>query len=185
MIDEIMLDAEERMQKSMESLTNALKRVRTGRANASLLDSVTVDYYGTPTQISQVANVSVEEGRCLVISPWEKPMVPAIEKALLASDIGITPNTSGEVIRLNMPALTEETRKDFVKKAKAEAEAAKVAVRNIRRDANGSLKALLKDKEITEDEERGAEDDVQKLTDKYVAQSDAMFADKEKELMAV
>lgn len=185
MIDEIILDAEERMQKSMESLLTAMKRIRTGRANPSLLDSVMVDYYGSPTQISQVANISVEEGRSLVISPWEKHLSPDIEKAIMASDIGITPNTTGDVIRLNMPALTEETRKEFVRQAKSEAETAKVAVRNIRRDANSSVKSLLKEKEITEDEERGAEAEIQKVTDKYVAKSDAIFSDKEKDLMAV
>ncbi len=185
MINEILKDAQARMKKSIENLHTALKRIRTGRANPSLLESITIDYYGNPTPVQQVANVSVEDGRSLVISPWEKQMVPVVEKAILASDLGITPNTSGDVIRLNMPPLTEETRKDFVKQAKSEAENTKVAIRNIRRDANGSIKNLLKEKEITEDEERGAEADIQKLTDKYVAEADNVFSIKEAELMSV
>lgn len=185
MINEIIDDARSRMDKSIESLHKALARIRTGRANVAILDSVTMDYYGSPTKLTQLANVSVEEGRTLVISPWEKPLVPDIEKALMASDIGITPNTTGDLIRLTMPALTEETRKDYVKQAKAEAENAKIAVRNIRRDANSDIKELLKEKEITEDEERQGEAQVQKVTDEFVASIDTILGEKESDLLSI
>ena len=165
MIDEITEDAGSRMAKSVESLKTDLTKIRTGRAHPSLLDQVMVDYYGTPTPIKQVANVVAEDSRTLAVTPWEKPMVQAIEKAILVADLGLNPATAGTVIRVPMPALTEERRRDLVKVVKAEGEAAKVAVRNIRRDANGDFKDLLKEKEISEDESRKAEEGIQKLTD--------------------
>ncbi|MEC8103837.1 MAG: ribosome recycling factor [Pseudomonadota bacterium] len=185
MINDIQKDAEERMTKSVAALVEAFKKVRTGRANPAILDNVMVDYYGTPTPINQVANVIVEDGRSLAINPWEKNLVPQIEKAILKSDLGLNPATNGDTIRLPMPALTEETRKDYIKQARAEAEKGRVSVRSIRRDANGSVKDLLKEKEITEDESHGAEDAIQKLTDKYIGQVDDLLAEKEKDLMKV
>jgi len=185
MINEIKKDAEERMSKSVDAMIDAFKKVRTGRANPAILDGITVDYYGSPTAINQVANVVVEDGRTLAIIPWEKPMVPVIEKAIMKSDLGINPATSGDTIRVPMPALTEETRKDYIKQARAEAEKGRVSVRNIRRDANGSIKDLLKEKEISEDEERKGEADIQKLTDGFIAQIDKLLEDKEKDLMQV
>jgi len=185
MINEIKKDAEERMSKSVDAMIEAFKKVRTGRANPAILDGITVDYYGSPTAINQVANVVVEDGRTLAIIPWEKPMVPVIEKAIMKSDLGINPATSGDTIRVPMPALTEETRKDYIKQARAEAEKGRVSVRNIRRDANGSIKDLLKEKEISEDEERKGEADIQKLTDGFIAQIDKLLEDKEKDLMQV
>ncbi|OOV88960.1 ribosome recycling factor [Oceanospirillum linum] len=185
MINEIKTDAEQRMKKSLESLTTAFAKIRTGRAHPSILDGVSVDYYGTPTPLSQVANVNVEDARTLSIQPWERSMIQAIEKAIMTSDLGLNPSTAGTVIRVPMPALTEETRKNFIRQARSEAENGKIAIRNIRRDANGSVKDLLKEKEITEDEERRAEDDIQKLTDKYVAEADTLLAAKEKDLMQV
>lgn len=185
MIDEIKKDAEERMVKSVAAMVEAFKRVRTGRANPAILDNVTVDYYGTETPIAQVANVIVEDGRTLAINPWEKQMVPLIEKAILKSDLGLNPATSGDTIRLPMPMLTEETRKEYIKQARSEAEKGRVSVRNIRRDANGSLKELLKEKMISEDEERAGEEQIQKLTDKHIAEIDSLLADKEKDLMQV
>ncbi|MDY7024786.1 MAG: ribosome recycling factor [Pseudomonadota bacterium] len=185
MINEIISDARERMSKSVDSLNDALVRIRTGRANKGILDPVTIDYYGTPTKVAQVANISVEEGRTLVISPWEKHLIPQIEKAIMASDVGITPSTTGDLIRLTMPPLTEETRKELVKQAKAEAENAKIAVRNIRRDANSDIKELLKEKEITEDEERQGEANVQKVTDEAVEKIDGILALKEEELLTI
>ncbi|WP_028304714.1 ribosome recycling factor [Oceanospirillum maris] len=185
MINEIKTDAEQRMKKSLESMTTAFAKIRTGRAHPSILDGVSVDYYGTPTPLNQVANVNVEDARTLSIQPWERSMIQAIEKAIMVSDLGLNPSTSGTVIRVPMPALTEETRKNFIRQARAEAENGKVAIRNIRRDANGSFKDLLKEKEITEDEERRAEEDIQKLTDKYVAEADVLLAAKEKDLMQV
>ena len=185
MIDEIHQDAEERMGKSLQSLVEAFKKVRTGRANPAILDGVMVDYYGTPTPITQVANVIVEDGRSLAISPWEKPMVSVIERAILKSDLGLNPATNGDVIRLPMPALTEETRKDYIKQARGEAEKGRVSIRNIRRDANSTFKELLKEKEITEDEARGAEDDMQKLTNKFIAQVYGLLSEKETDLMKV
>jgi len=185
MINDIQKDAEERMSKSVAALVDAFKKVRTGRANPAILDGVMVDYYGTPTAITQVANVVVEDGRSLAINPWEKNLVPLIERAILKSDLGLNPATNGDTIRLPMPALTEETRKDYIKQARAEAEKGRVSVRSIRRDANGSIKDLLKEKEITEDESRGAEDTIQKLTDKFIGQVDDLLAEKEKDLMKV
>lgn len=185
MINDIKKDAEERMAKSVASVVEAFKRVRTGRATPAILDGVMVSYYGVDTPLSQVANIMVEDARTLAINPWEKPMVPEIEKAIMKSDLGLNPATSGDTIRVPMPALTEETRKDYIKQARAEAEKGRVSVRNIRRDANGTLKDLQKEKEISEDEQRGGEEQIQKLTDKYIAQIDDLLADKEKDLMKV
>ncbi len=185
MIDEITKDAESRMKKSVESLQTELAKIRTGRAHPSLLDHVMVDYYGADTPIKQVANVVVEDSRTLAVTPWEKNMVGAIEKAIMTSDLGLNPATAGAVIRVPMPPLTEERRRDLVKVVKQEAEQGRVAIRNIRRDANSDFKDLLKEKEISEDEERKATDDMQKLTDKYVAEVDAALAAKEKEMMEI
>jgi len=185
MIDEIIQDAESRMKKSVESLRTELTKIRTGRAHPSLLDQVMVDYYGSMTPIKQVANVVAEDSRTLAVTPWEKPMVGAIEKAIMTANLGLNPASQGTVIRVPMPMLTEERRRDLVKVVKSEGEAGKVAVRNIRRDANGDFKDLLKEKEISEDEERGAEDKIQKLTDKYVAEIDKLLEAKEKEMMEI
>jgi len=185
MIDEITQDAESRMKKSVESLRTELTKIRTGRAHPSLLDQVMVDYYGSMTPIKQVANVVAEDSRTLAVTPWEKPMVGAIEKAIMTANLGLNPASQGTVIRVPMPMLTEERRRDLVKVVKSEGEAGKVAVRNIRRDANGDFKDLLKEKEISEDEERGAEDNIQKLTDKYVAEIDKLLEAKEKEMMEI
>jgi ribosome recycling factor len=185
MIEEIIQDAEVRMGKSIDSLHTEFKKIRTGRAHPSLLDQVHVDYYGADTPISQVANVTVEDSRTLAVTPWEKDMVSKVEKAIMKSDLGLNPATAGTVIRIPMPPLTEERRKDLVKVVRQEAEQARVAIRNIRRDANGDFKDLLKDKEISEDEERNAEERIQKLTDTYVGKIDKVLADKEAELMEV
>jgi ribosome recycling factor len=185
MIEDIKKDAQERMKKSVNAMTEAFKKVRTGRANPAILDGIMVDYYGNPTAINQVANIIVEDGRTLAINPWEKPMVGLIEKAILKSDLGITPATNGDTIRVPMPMLTEETRKEYIKQARAEAEKGRVSVRNIRRDANSDIKELLKEKEISEDEERKAEADVQKITDTFIKQVDELLAEKEKDLMQV
>jgi len=185
MIDEITQDAESRMKKSVESLRTELTKIRTGRAHPSLLDQVMVDYYGSMTPIKQVANVVAEDSRTLAVTPWEKPMVGAIEKAIMTANLGLNPASQGTVIRVPMPMLTEERRRDLVKVVKSEGEAGKVAVRNIRRDANGDFKDLLKEKEISEDEERAAEDNIQKLTDKYVAEIDKLLEAKEKEMMEI
>ena len=184
-IDEIKKDAKQRMHKSVEALAVAFTKIRTGRAHPSILDGVVVSYYGVDTPLKQVANVNVEDGRTLAISAWEKHMVPAIEKAILKANLGLTPSTSGDLVRIPMPALTEETRRNMVKLAKADAESARVSVRNIRRDANSDLKDLLKDKEITEDDEKRAIDAIQKLTDDYVAQIETLLQQKETDLMAV
>jgi ribosome recycling factor len=185
MIDEIIQDAEVRMGKSIDSLHTEFKKIRTGRAHPSLLDQLHVDYYGADTPINQVANVTVEDSRTLAVTPWEKDMVSKVEKAIMNSDLGLNPSTAGTVIRIPMPPLTEERRKDLVKVVKHEAEQARVAIRNIRRDANSDFKDLLKEKEISEDEERNAEERIQKLTDTYVGKIDAVLADKEAELMEV
>ena len=185
MIDEIVEDAESRMVKSVESLKTELTKIRTGRAHPSLLDQVMVDYYGSMTPIKQIASVVAEDSRTLAVTPWEKPMVAAIEKAIMTANLGLNPASQGTVIRVPMPALTEERRRDLVKVVKAEGEGAKVAVRNIRRDANGDFKDLLKEKEISEDENRKAEDRIQKLTDKYVADVDHVLEAKEKEMMEI
>ncbi len=185
MINDIKKEAEERMKKSIEALSHALNRIRTGRAHPSILEGIVVNYYGADTPLQQLANINVEDSRTLSITPWEKAVVPAIEKAIMTSDLGLNPNTAGAVIRIPMPALTEETRKNFIKHAKAEAETARVSVRNIRRDANTQLKDLLKEKTISEDDDRRAQDEVQKTTDKFVAEIDKAFSVKEKDLMEI
>jgi ribosome recycling factor len=185
MIDEIIADAESRMNKSIDAFKNELRKIRTGRAHPSLLDHIKVDYYGSEVPLTQAANISVEDSRTLMVSPWEKPMVQAIEKAIMKSDLGLNPNTAGMIIRIPMPPLTEERRKNMVRIVRAEAESGKVAIRNIRRDANSDFKELLKEKEISEDEERGAQDEIQKLTDKYVKDVDALLGTKEAELMEI
>ncbi len=185
MIDEIIADAEVRMGKSIEAFKNELSKIRTGRAHPSLLDHIKVDYYGSEVPLAQAANISVEDSRTLTVSPWEKPMVQAIEKAIMKSDLGLNPNTAGMTIRIPMPPLTEERRKDMVRIVRAEAEGGKVAIRNIRRDANSDFKDLLKEKEISEDEERGAQDEIQKLTDRFVKEVDALLGTKEAELMEI
>jgi len=185
MIDEVIEEAEGRMKKSIEALAVAFNKIRTGRAHPSILDGITVEYYGSQTSLGQVSNVSVEDARTLSVTPWEKDMVPEIEKAIISSDLGLNPSTAGMVIRIPMPALTEETRKAFIKQARAEAETARVSVRNIRRDANDQLKDFLKEKEISEDEERRAADNVQKVTDKFIAEIDKILGVKEKDLMEI
>ncbi len=185
MLNELKDDAKERMQKTVEALSHALAKIRTGRATPAILDAVKVDYYGSATPLSQVAQIKVEDARTLAVSPWEKSMVPAIEKAIMTSDLGLNPSTAGEVIRVPMPPLTEETRKGYVKQARAEAENSRVSVRNIRRDVLADVKSLLKDKDITEDDDRKAQDDVQKITDSFVAQIDTMLSAKEKDLLEV
>jgi ribosome recycling factor len=177
--------ADQKMQKSIDTLKADLAKVRTGRAHTGILDHVQVDYYGTPTQLSQVANVTLIDARTIGVQPWEKKMVPVIEKAIRESDLGLNPSTQGDMIRVPTPALTEERRRDIVKLVKGEGEDAKVAIRNIRRDANEALKKLLKDKACSEDDERRAQDDVQKLTDKFVSEVDKLIAEKEKELLTV
>ena len=177
--------AEQKMQKSIETLKADLAKVRTGRAHVGILDHVHVDYYGTPTQISQVANLTLLDARTIGVQPWEKKMVSVIEKAIRESDLGLNPSTQGDLIRVPTPPLTEERRKEIVKVVKGEGEDAKVAIRNIRRDANEALKKLLKDKACSEDDERRAQDDVQKLTDKFVAEVDKLITEKEKELLTV
>ncbi len=185
MINDIKKDAESRMGKSVESLKTELTKLRTGRAHTSLLDHVMVEYYGSQVPLNQVANISVADARTLTVQPWEKPMVQKIEKAILESDLGLNPATSGEIIRVPLPALTEERRKDMIKLVRQEGENTKVAIRNIRRDAISDFKGLLKEKEITEDEEHKAEDDVQKLTDKFIAKVDEALEAKEKDLMEI
>lgn len=185
MINEINQDAQQRMQKTVEALRQELQRLRTGRAHPSLLEHIEVDYYGSPTPLKQVANISIEDARTLTLVPWEKSMVRAIEKAILESDLGLNPMSAGEVIRIPLPPLTEERRKEMVKLVKNTGENSKIAVRNIRRDANGDFKALEKDKEMSEDDLRRAEDGMQKITDKFIAQIDAVLGEKEKELMEV
>ena len=185
MIKDILKDAETRMGKSVESLRHELTRLRTGRASSALVDHIKVSYYGSDMPLSQVASVAATDGRTLTITPWEKNMVAAVEKAIFASDLGLTPNTAGQIIRINLPPLTEERRKELSKHVSHEGENAKVAVRNIRRDALHQVKELLKSKDITEDEERKAEDDIQKLTDKYIVEVDKMLAQKEAELLQV
>ncbi len=185
MIDNIKKSAEARMAKSLEALGVHFNKIRTGRAHPSLLDGITVSYYGAETPLTQVANVNVEDARTLSIAPWEKQLVPDIEKAIMKSDLGLNPSTAGGVIRLPMPMLTEETRKGFIKQAKTEAENARVSVRNARRDAISELKTLLKDKDISEDDEHRAQDEIQKITDKYIAEVDKALAAKEADLMAI
>lgn len=185
MINDIKKTAESKMQKTIEAFKHTLAKVRTGRAHAGLLDHITVDYYGSDTPINQVANVTLIDARTIGVQVWEKNMAAKVEKAIRDSDLGLNPMSMGEVIRVPMPALTEERRRDLTKVVKGEAEDARVAVRNVRRDANNDLKTLLKDKDITEDEERRAQDDIQKLTDKAIKDVDEVVKLKEQELMAV
>ncbi len=185
MIADIKKSAEEKMKKTLETLKNDLGKIRTGRAHTGLLDHVMVDYYGTLTPINGVANVTLLDARTLAVTPWEKKMVSAIDKAIRDSDLGLNPATMGETVRVPMPALTEERRKDLIKVVHKEGEGARVAVRNIRRDANNHLKDLLKQKKVAEDEERRAQDDVQKLTDRHIAEVDKLLAAKEADLIAV
>jgi ribosome recycling factor len=184
-INDIKKDAEARMKKCIEALETALKRVRTGRANPAILDTVKLSYYGTLTPLRQVANVGIEDGRTLVVTPFERNLIPEIEKAIMKADLGLNPSTSGTVIRVPMPALTTETRREMTKVAKGEAENARVAVRNVRREANADIKELLKEKEISEDDARKGEDEVQKLTDRYIADVEKILAAKEKDLMEI
>jgi ribosome recycling factor len=185
MIEDIKKDARERMGKSIESLKQSLSKVRTGRAHPSLLDHLTVDYYGSEVPISQVANISVEDARTLMVTPWEKQMVQVIEKAIMKSDLGLNPATAGTVMRIPMPPLTEESRRNLVKIVRQDGEGAKVAIRNIRRDANSDLKELLKEKEISEDDERKAQDEIQQITNQYVTEVDKVIGEKEAELMEI
>ena len=185
MIDAIKQDAAERMQKSLDALATAFARIRTGRANPALLDGVEVDYYGTPTPIKQVASITVEEARNLLVTPWEKRLAPAIQKAILASDLGLTPASTGDVVRVPMPPLTEENRRDLVRQARQEAENARVAIRNIRREAIADFRELVREKEATEDEGRRAEQAMQRVTDQHVERADAALATKEADLMEV
>ncbi len=185
MLNEIKKDAQARMTKSIEALRHDLTKLRTGRATTALVDHLKVNYYGSDMPLTQVASVAVTDARSLTITPWEKQMVSAVEKAILASDLGLTPNTSGTVIRINIPALTEERRRELSKHVHGEGENAKIAIRNIRRDANQQVKDLLKDKAITEDEERQTADDIQKLTDRAIKDVDEVVKVKEQELMAV
>jgi len=185
MIADVKKSAEQKMQKTIEALKNDLGKVRTGRAHTGLLDHIVVDYYGNPTPLKQVANLSLPDARTIAVTPYEKKMASVIEKAIRDSDLGLNPSSVGEVVRVPMPALTEERRKELIKVVKHEAENAKVAVRNVRRDANTHLKDLLKDKKVAEDEEHRAQDDVQKLTDRYIAEIDKVLHAKEADLMAV
>jgi len=183
MLNEIVEDAKSGMEKSLGALEAAFKKIRTGRATPSLLDSIKLDYYDKPTPLSQVASISIEDAKTLAIVPWEKGIVQQIEKSIMESDLGLNPATSGDTIRVILPDLTEETRRDFIKKAKAEAENAKVSIRNVRREGNTQLKEFLKEKEISQDEERQGEEQIQKLTDLFVDKIDSTFEAKEKDLL--
>ncbi|MCP3908756.1 MAG: ribosome recycling factor [Oceanicoccus sp.] len=185
MIEDLKKDAEERMEKTLVALGTSLNKIRTGRAHPSILDGIRVSYYGSETPLSQVAAINVEDARTLSVVPWEKNIVPDVEKAIMKSDLGLNPSTAGAVIRIPMPMLTEETRKGFTKRAKQEAEQSRVSVRNIRRDILADLKDLQKEKEISEDEERKAQDDVQKITDRFIAEIDKTLAVKEADLMEI
>jgi ribosome recycling factor len=185
MIAEVKKNAEQKMVKSVESLKANLAKVRTGRAHPGILDHIQVDYYGSPTPITQVANITLIDARTIGVTPWEKKMASTIEKAIRDSDLGLNPSTTGELVRVPMPSLTEERRRDLIKVVRGEGEDAKVAVRNVRRDANAELKALLKDKKVAEDDERRAQEDVQKLTDRFIADIDKALQVKEAELLAV
>lgn len=185
MINEIKQDSEKRMKKTIEGLQGDMTKIRTGRANVGLLDHVQVDYYGTLTPLNQIANVTASDSRTILVTPWEKSMVAAIEKAILTSDLGLNPATTGNAIRVPMPPLTEERRKELIKVVRNEGEQGRVSVRNVRRDANTQLKELVKDKSISEDDERRATEVIQKLTDKYILEIDALLAEKEKDLMEV
>jgi ribosome recycling factor len=185
MITDIKQSAEQKMHKSLEVLKADLGKVRTGRAHTGILDHVQVDYYGSLMPINQVANITLADSRTITVQPWEKAMIAKVEKAIRDADLGLNPATNGDLIRVPMPMLTEERRKDLIKLVRGEAEAAKVSVRNVRRDANDALKKMLKDKEIGEDDERRAQDDVQKITDKFIAEIDKTLQAKETDLMAV
>ncbi|WP_127959678.1 ribosome recycling factor [Serratia microhaemolytica] len=183
MINEIKKDADTRMEKSVEAYKNQISKIRTGRASPSILDGIMVEYYGSATPLRQLANITVEDSRTLAINLFDRSLSAAVEKAIMNSDLGLNPNSAGSVIRVPLPPLTEERRKDLIKVVRGETEQGRVAVRNVRRDANDKLKALLKEKEISEDEERRAQDEIQKMTDAYIKLIDAALSDKEKELM--
>ena len=185
MIDEFLQDADERMGKTLDALANTFGKIRTGRANPSLLDGITVDYYGVATPLNQVASVSVEDARTLLLAPWERPLVVEIEKAILRSELGITPVNNGEVVRIPLPPLTEENRRDLAKRAKGEGENSRVSIRNIRRDVIADIRELVKEKEASEDDARRGADRVQELTDRRIAQVDSALAAKESELMEI
>ncbi|MEZ5503207.1 MAG: ribosome recycling factor [Halioglobus sp.] len=185
MINDIKDEARERMAKSLEALSHHFNKIRTGRAHPSLLDGLKVEYYGSDTPLNQVANITVEDARTLSLNVWDRSMIPAVEKAIYKSDLGLNPVTAGEVIRIPMPMLTEETRKGYIRQARQEAESARVSVRNARRDAMGMLKDLVKEKEISEDDERRGQDEVQKLTDGFIAKVEKLLADKEADLMEI
>lgn len=185
MIKDIKQDARERMEKSIDALRSQMAKIRTGRAHPSLLDSITVSYYGTETPLNQLANIGTEDSRTLTVTVYDRSAIQAVEKAILTSNLGLNPSSAGAVIRIPLPPLTEERRKDLIKLVRAEAEQGKVAIRNIRRDANSSIKALLKDKEISEDEDRQGQDDIQKVTDEFVKKIDELLERKEKELMEI
>jgi len=178
-------EVSDKMDKSISALKNAFNKIRTGRANPAILDDIKVDYYGNMTPINQTSNISVEEGRSLIISPWDKNLIPEIEKAILSSDLGLNPSTSSDLIRLTMPALTEETRQDYIKQAKAEAENSRVSIRNVRRDANQSAKEKQQASEISEDEQRRIEDLIQKETDRYILIVDTELKNKESDLLEI
>ena len=185
MISDVKKTAEQKMHKTIDTLKSDLGKVRTGRAHAGILDHLHVDYYGSSMPINQVANITLSDARTITVQPWEKKMIPVVEKAIRDSDLGVNPATSGDVIRVPMPPLTEERRKELVKVVRHEAENARIAVRNVRRDANEHLKRLLKDKQVSEDDERHAQQDVQKLTDRFIAEIDKVLAAKESDLMAI
>ena len=185
MIDDIKQDAQQRMEKSLEALSHNFNKIRTGRAHPSLLDGVRAEYYGAETPLNQLANINVEDARTLAVTAFDKSMTPTIEKAIMKSDLGLNPATAGDVIRIPMPMLTEETRKGYIKQARAEAEAARVSIRNARRDANSLLKELVKDKEIAEDDDRRGQDLIQKLTDSFIAKVEDALAVKEADLMEI
>tara|TARA_B100000963_G_scaffold83172_1_gene70908 strand:+ start:2416 stop:2970 length:555 start_codon:yes stop_codon:yes gene_type:complete len=184
-METLLKDLTEKMEKSVTALKNAFNKIRTGRANPAILDDINVDYYGNPTPINQTSNISVEEGRSLVISPWDKNLIPEIEKAILSSDLGLNPSTSGDLIRVTMPALTEETRQDYIKQARAEAENSRISIRNIRRDANNSAKDMQQSSEISEDDLRRIEDLIQKETDKFISLVDSDLKNKESDLLEI
>ena len=184
-METLLKDLTEKMEKSVTALKNAFNKIRTGRANPSILDDINVDYYGNSTPINQTSNISVEEGRSLVISPWDKNLIPEIEKAILSSDLGLNPSTSGDLIRVTMPALTEETRQDYIKQARAEAENSRISIRNVRRDANNSAKDMQQSSEISEDDLRRIEDLIQKETDKFISIVDSDLKNKESDLLEI
>ena len=184
-METLLKDLTDKMEKSVTALKNAFNKIRTGRANPAILDDITVDYYGNPTPINQTSNISVEEGRSLVISPWDKNLIPEIEKAILSSDLGLNPSTSGDLIRVTMPALTEETRQDYIKQARAEAENSRISIRNVRRDANNSAKDMQQSSEISDDDLRRIEDLIQRETDKFISIVDSDLKNKESDLLEI